>query len=273
MAQRVVFDRVGLAQPLECIWQAATCHANSSAVQAGLQHNFICTEDVITTAAWRTCKKATDMFSGHDCIFLVEQAQNEWQLIDVLDFSVRGVDLPPTRPPPQQRSHPCLSPSHTMVCVWRQIWTHAYVRPRDAFVSLSTLFLKDAGFVWYAGTSFLRFFSNFFDQLLLRKWFLRKKSAPKTKIFLWWKYQKKTCFRSFFFCPFRVDLTQEFAATLMDAFEHFFFFFEHVSPTPPIHPYLALRRLGIWSRKGGIRPYLTKLVFILKIQNLTQGSI
>ena len=33
MAQYVFFDRFGLAQPYECSWQAATCHANS-AVQA-----------------------------------------------------------------------------------------------------------------------------------------------------------------------------------------------------------------------------------------------
>ena len=33
MAQHVVFDLVGLAQPHKCSWHVATCHA-SSAVQA-----------------------------------------------------------------------------------------------------------------------------------------------------------------------------------------------------------------------------------------------
>ena len=81
--QHVVFNHFGLAQPDNCSWQAATCHANS-AVQAASNsiYNMYRGRNCCTT---QHVPKATNMFSGRDCIFLVEQPQNESQLIDILD--------------------------------------------------------------------------------------------------------------------------------------------------------------------------------------------
>ena len=53
------------------------------------------------------------MLFGHDCIFLVEQPQNECQLSDILDPLLAAFDMLPPRLPPPQRNYPCLSPSHT----------------------------------------------------------------------------------------------------------------------------------------------------------------
>ena len=72
VVQHVVFNRFGLAQPHECSLTAATCHANSTYCTSGLQrHLIICTEDVNCCSTH--VAKATDLFSGHDCISLVEQ--------------------------------------------------------------------------------------------------------------------------------------------------------------------------------------------------------
>ena len=70
VAQHVVFDRFGLAQPRECSSKAVTCHANSTVSASGPQQHIICTEDV---TAVRRIAKATHVFSGLDCIFHVEQ--------------------------------------------------------------------------------------------------------------------------------------------------------------------------------------------------------
>ena len=79
VVQHTVFNCLGLVQPHECSSKAATCHANSTAVQAASNSIFslsiyyliICTEDV--TAARRTLQRLhTYIFSGHDCVFLVE---------------------------------------------------------------------------------------------------------------------------------------------------------------------------------------------------------
>ena len=68
MVQYVVFNRLGLAQPHECSSKAAIYHVNSSATSSII---IICTEDLI--AARRTLQRLhTDIFSGHDCVFLVE---------------------------------------------------------------------------------------------------------------------------------------------------------------------------------------------------------
>ena len=54
---------------------------------SGLQQHLICTEDVNVTTH---VAKATDIFSGGlDCIFLVEQPQNECQLIGILILHLR----------------------------------------------------------------------------------------------------------------------------------------------------------------------------------------
>ena len=75
VVQHAVFNRLGLAQAYECSSKAATCHANSTAVQpaSNLQQHLIicCTEDV--TAARCTLQRLhTDIFSGHDCVFFAE---------------------------------------------------------------------------------------------------------------------------------------------------------------------------------------------------------
>ena len=69
MVQHVVFNRLGLAQPHECSSKAATCHANST-VQAPPTpfNNLYRGRNCSTTHV----AKATDIFSGHDCVFLVE---------------------------------------------------------------------------------------------------------------------------------------------------------------------------------------------------------
>ena len=69
VVQRVVFNRLKIAQPHECSLQPA-CKQYCCA--SGLQqHLIICTEDV--SAARRTLRRLhTDIFSGYDCVFLVE---------------------------------------------------------------------------------------------------------------------------------------------------------------------------------------------------------
>ena len=57
--------------------------------------------------------KAIYMFSGHDCIFHVEQplerVQTDWYCL----FSPCSVDMLPPRPSPLRHSHPCLAPTYT----------------------------------------------------------------------------------------------------------------------------------------------------------------
>ena len=111
LVQHAVFDRFGLAQPHRCRSKAATCHANST-----LQKWPPTTSNKLYRG--RNCftahvAQATDMFSGNDCIFLVEQPWNECQLIVFFLFCACGVNMLPPRPSPLQRSHPRLSPTYT----------------------------------------------------------------------------------------------------------------------------------------------------------------
>ena len=81
-ARLMIFDPFGLAQPHECRWQAATCHAKSAAQAPPTTPNRSRGNNCCTT---QHVAKATDMLAGHDCIFHADQPQNECQLIDILD--------------------------------------------------------------------------------------------------------------------------------------------------------------------------------------------
>ena len=171
---------------------------------SGLQQHLICTENA--TAYTSHAAKATEMFSGNDCIFLVEQPPERVPTDRYSRFSACGVDMLPPRPPTLQRSHPCLSLSRTRSVLERRF---ELLRPsirRTPSYSVDPMFFYQ---VFSDHNVFLHFF-KFSDQLLPSK-----KSAPK-KFFFSMSHklgfvmdglsEKKTFFDHFFFCPIRAGL-------------------------------------------------------------------
>ena len=65
--------------------------------------HIICTENV-TAVRYTLQRKATDVFSSHDCIFHVEQVPTDCQFL----FSACGVNMLPPWSLPLRHSHSCL---------------------------------------------------------------------------------------------------------------------------------------------------------------------
>ena len=148
---------------------------------------------------------ASNLYRGHDCIFLVEQPPERVPTDRYSCFSACGVDMLPARPPTLQRSHPCLSLSRTRSVLEGRF---ELLRPsirRTPSYSLDPMFSDQV----FSDHNVFLHFSKFSDQLLPPK-----KSAPNTFFspmshklgFVMDRQKKKRFSITFFFCPIRTGL-------------------------------------------------------------------
>ena len=151
------------------------CHATvetstpTQSREIGAMQTVLCKAQLIftgdaTVVRLKVKKKAayTSMFSGDDCIFLVEQPQRKCQLIGILDFSLAAMICC------HRRRHRCNAIIHACLHPKRLLCLHADFSRRCLCIfgpNFSDQVKKKKS------DNFLIRFSKFFNQLLLRKAF------------------------------------------------------------------------------------------------------
>ena len=152
-------------RPQRAIMQTVLCKRPPTAPNLYRGRNNCCT----THAA----KATYYMFSGHDYIFIVEQASDQCQLIDILDSLLAASICC------QRGRHRCNAVIHASIQPTRGLCLKANlnfcVRPFEGRLRIAFNYFSHR---FFSDNRFLRF-SKFSDQLLCQKLFLRKRKYRK----------------------------------------------------------------------------------------------